>query len=166
MYGGWRKCCLMIWIYLPLLLLFIAAGNAAVLAHKHLYTNTANTRHVRLLYGDQREDLICWGFIFSLHLSSWFSSPERDARVVLCFSLMFMNCNLSIQKCTFSMPVMCLKTSLHFVCVLTALQVFQKGSQLRKEIELHKAEPQCSGGQKQLALQTGTWGSADTLKSA
>ena len=37
-----------------------------------------------------------------------------------------------------------------------ALQVFQKGSQFRKEVQLHQEEPQCTGGEEQLALQAGT----------
>lgn len=49
--------------------------------------------------------------------------------------------------------------SLSFIalcCVLTAFSVFQKNSQLWKEVQLHQEEPQCPSGQEQLALQTGT----------
>lgn len=40
--------------------------------------------------------------------------------------------------------------------ILTAIQIFQESSQLWQEVKLHQEEPECSGGEEQLAVQTGT----------
>lgn len=65
--------CLMSWIHLPLLLLFIAAGKSCCFSRRASLQPMRQTCHIRLLCWDQERKADFWGY-FLLTLHTW-SSP-------------------------------------------------------------------------------------------